>query len=299
MKFGDNLQSIRKYKKISQEMLAEKVGVSRQSVSKWERGESYPEMANILILCDIFGCKINDLVHESMADIDSLGEEVKSCVVKFKKEKQEKVKALSKIIYIIARIFKILCSLAISVVILFMILSPIIVNSVKIVDDKTIELWGKSYYSENNDLVWQNADKEFRIADIEMDTVIKVIKNYSTITLIGFVEIVAVSIICTFILIYLILKHLEKLFMNIYNGETPFTLENVNHIKKVAIYMIASIVFPYICGKIVELILGEDMQVDFEFINCIQILFLFSMAYMFEYGYEIQQDSNGRIYGEE
>lgn len=38
MKFGDNLRTLRKNKKISQEALAEKVGVSRQSVSKWETG---------------------------------------------------------------------------------------------------------------------------------------------------------------------------------------------------------------------------------------------------------------------
>ena len=40
MKFGDNLRNLRKSKKISQERLAEKVGVSRQSVSKWERGSN-------------------------------------------------------------------------------------------------------------------------------------------------------------------------------------------------------------------------------------------------------------------
>lgn len=38
MKFGDNLRYLRKSKKLSQEDLAEKVGVSRQSVSKWETG---------------------------------------------------------------------------------------------------------------------------------------------------------------------------------------------------------------------------------------------------------------------
>ena len=48
MKFGENLKKIRKNKKMSQEELAEKVNVSRQSVSKWETGESYPEMNNIL-----------------------------------------------------------------------------------------------------------------------------------------------------------------------------------------------------------------------------------------------------------
>ena len=53
MKFGENLQNLRKEKKMSQETLAEKVDVSRQSISKWERGESYPTMSNILTLCEI------------------------------------------------------------------------------------------------------------------------------------------------------------------------------------------------------------------------------------------------------
>ena len=53
MKFGENLKKIRKEKNMSQEQLAEKVNVSRQSVSKWETGESYPEMNNILELCKI------------------------------------------------------------------------------------------------------------------------------------------------------------------------------------------------------------------------------------------------------
>lgn len=54
MKFGDNLRNLRKSKKISQERLAEKVGVSRQSVSKWERGEAYPEMNEI----ELYGEKV-------------------------------------------------------------------------------------------------------------------------------------------------------------------------------------------------------------------------------------------------
>lgn len=83
MKFGDNLRNLRKIKKISQEKLAEKIGVTRQSVSKWECGEAYPEMDNILKLCDIFHCKINDLVHEDLIDIDSLDEDVKMSIVKF------------------------------------------------------------------------------------------------------------------------------------------------------------------------------------------------------------------------
>ena len=59
MKFGDNLKRVRKIRKISQEDLAEKLGVSRQSVSKWETGENYPSMTNIMSLCTIFKCNIN------------------------------------------------------------------------------------------------------------------------------------------------------------------------------------------------------------------------------------------------
>lgn len=41
MKFGENLKNLRKAKKLSQEELAEKMRVSRQSVSKWETGLSF------------------------------------------------------------------------------------------------------------------------------------------------------------------------------------------------------------------------------------------------------------------
>ena len=98
MKFGDKLKLIRKDKNMSQEELAEKVNVTRQSVSKWENGEAYPEMNNILELCKIFNCKINDLVHTDMSDITSLDEEIVMKVVKFNEKKQNQVKTLSNII---------------------------------------------------------------------------------------------------------------------------------------------------------------------------------------------------------
>lgn len=50
MSFAENLQSIRKEKLLSQEELAEKIGVSRQAISKWEQGSGYPETEKLLIL---------------------------------------------------------------------------------------------------------------------------------------------------------------------------------------------------------------------------------------------------------
>ena len=128
MKFGENLKLIRNDKKISQEDLAERLGVSRQSVSKWETGENYPSMQNIMALCTIFKCKINELVHEDFTDINFLDEEIKMSVVKFKEEKQNKVKGLSKAISIIAIIGRIICYVGLFFIGIAIILAPIIIK---------------------------------------------------------------------------------------------------------------------------------------------------------------------------
>ena len=69
MKFSENLYTLRKSKEISQEKLAELVDVSRQSVSKWELGESYPTVENIFKLCNVFNCKMNELINENLSDL--------------------------------------------------------------------------------------------------------------------------------------------------------------------------------------------------------------------------------------
>ena len=136
MKFGENLYNLRKSAKMSQEKLAEKMNLSRQSISKWENGEAYPEMKNILSLCDIFHCKINDLVHSNLTDINSLDEEIIMNVVKFNEKKQNQVKSLSNVICLIGKIGGIVLKVAIPFIILAMILIPFIVNNVDINENK-------------------------------------------------------------------------------------------------------------------------------------------------------------------
>ena len=62
MSFGENLQTLRKAKGISQEQLAERLDVSRQAVSKWESGGGYPETDKIIALCEFFGCSMDELM---------------------------------------------------------------------------------------------------------------------------------------------------------------------------------------------------------------------------------------------
>jgi transcriptional regulator with XRE-family HTH domain len=55
MNIADRIQSLRKNKGISQEELADKVGVSRQAVSKWESEQSVPDLDRVIIMSEYFG----------------------------------------------------------------------------------------------------------------------------------------------------------------------------------------------------------------------------------------------------
>jgi len=65
---ADNLIALRKLNALSQEELAEKVGVSRQTLSKYETGESLPDIEKCKALADAFGVTLDDLVNYSPSE---------------------------------------------------------------------------------------------------------------------------------------------------------------------------------------------------------------------------------------
>ena len=70
MSFGENLQKVRKDKRLSQEGLAEMLGVSRQAVSKWELGEGYPEVDKLLLLSEKLNISTDSLLGRDNTPID-------------------------------------------------------------------------------------------------------------------------------------------------------------------------------------------------------------------------------------
>lgn len=76
MAFNENLQNLRKMKGMSQEQLAEKLGISRQAVSKYESGNGYPETEKLIAICEIFDCSLDTLIKGKITD-DSTGEKKK------------------------------------------------------------------------------------------------------------------------------------------------------------------------------------------------------------------------------
>ena len=67
MNFSEKLKQIRKKEGISQEQLAEKIGVTRQAITKWETGKGLPDVENMVILAEIFKTTIDELLMDSVA----------------------------------------------------------------------------------------------------------------------------------------------------------------------------------------------------------------------------------------
>lgn len=72
MDFSEKLLTLRKGKDLTQEQLAEKMDVSRQSISKWEGGQAVPELEKIVALSEIFDVTTDYLLKPSEIDILSV-----------------------------------------------------------------------------------------------------------------------------------------------------------------------------------------------------------------------------------
>ncbi len=64
MNFNEKLIDLRKSKNLSQEELGAELGVSRQTVSKWESCQSYPDFQRLVLLSDYFGLTLDELVKD-------------------------------------------------------------------------------------------------------------------------------------------------------------------------------------------------------------------------------------------
>jgi transcriptional regulator with XRE-family HTH domain len=71
MQFHEKLQMLRKEKGLSQEKLAEILGVSRQAISKWESGQTYPETDKLIALSEIFGVTVDSLLKDGGLEFDN------------------------------------------------------------------------------------------------------------------------------------------------------------------------------------------------------------------------------------
>ena len=74
MEIGDRLKQARNEQKLTQENLAEQLGVSRQTISNWENNRSYPDIINLIALSKIYAISLDDLLMEDRKMIEHLEE---------------------------------------------------------------------------------------------------------------------------------------------------------------------------------------------------------------------------------
>ena len=79
MQVGKQIQHYRKEKNLSQDELAEIIFVSRQSISNWERGATYPDIQNLLLLSKVFEVSLDKLVK---GDLETMKQEVNAADVR-------------------------------------------------------------------------------------------------------------------------------------------------------------------------------------------------------------------------
>lgn len=82
--FCENIKKLRKQRDLTQEGLADLLGVTFQAVSKWERGESYPDITLLPVIADFFDTSIDDLLGVDKAKNE---QEILSVIDKFDNRK--------------------------------------------------------------------------------------------------------------------------------------------------------------------------------------------------------------------
>lgn len=119
MTIGQRIMQFRKDKKLSQEEVAEKLNVTRQTVSKWETDQSTPDFDKIIPLCELFEISSEELLRGK----EETKPEEKTIQIDVNKEKRTKGLVISILLYFISIIW-----IMISVPVLFM--NPIVASSI-------------------------------------------------------------------------------------------------------------------------------------------------------------------------
>lgn len=73
MELGTQIRKYRNERTLSQEALAEKVYVSRQTVSNWENDKSYPDVNSLVLLSEVFGISLDQLIK---GDVETMKEQI-------------------------------------------------------------------------------------------------------------------------------------------------------------------------------------------------------------------------------
>jgi hypothetical protein len=220
--------------------------------------------------------------------------------LKLEKNKQERLKTLSKIIYILARIGKILSIIAIVGLLLCVILTPVVVKNIKF-EDQTVTMFGNELKYETNgnqvDLYIDNVIVGSMTSDekVSFDMIISKLEDTDMTKSFAFIELALIAGSAIMFIFYFILRYVDMLFVNISEKDTPFTEENSDYINKIAYLSLVTVLISFVTD-IVSSLFFKDSMVSFNLSRVIYVLILYIIAYIFEYACILQKESKKNIY---
>lgn len=227
--------------------------------------------------------------------------------IKLEEGKQRKVKGLSKAIYIIAKILNVITIIGMVGIVIGMLTIGIVGSTVK-VDNNQIKVVGQTIdYERNSDEVtfkttYKNKEyKETVTKDMDvlvLNRSLRFLEGRNTYVLILAAECALIFALGGLAVAFLTFKEVIKLFKNIHDNDTPFTLDNIDHIRNIGKYLIIGAVIKLFGFGFAGLYINSTFNMNFDLAGIILIIAVFLLAYIFEYGYRIQLDSKGRIYGD-
>ena len=88
IKIGQLIAKKRKEHNLTQEMLAEKLGITDRAVSKWETGKSLPDASIMLELCGLLGITVNDLLCGEVVSMENYNEQMEKNLIEMVKQKE-------------------------------------------------------------------------------------------------------------------------------------------------------------------------------------------------------------------
>ena len=261
MSFKENLVCFRKTNHLSQEKLAEKVGVSRQSISKWETGEAYPEMPNILALCKVFHCKVTELIDINAKEFDDFDSDTRKEVADLTKKDRRRLKTISKIIYIVAKIAR-FASL----------LNFVVIGVVS---------WALRYAALN--WLFSDAPEEASWNDLNFINFFRFGAFPKALTIVLVLGLFIVASVYIFKLLF----EVEIFFKRIYKDESPFSLENILSLKKIARFIVVWLVSDNL-ARLVCAVIVPAIGLTFDLVSIVYALIVVALVYIFRYGYLLQ-----------
>ena len=206
-----------------------------------------------------------------------------------------RLRTFSNIVEVLAIIGKVCLIIAIPFLVLIMVAIPILFKDVKIEEKKISykDIVALQVDDDNTkiDVIYkgdvvhteENAQSIIKLFDlIDQNTTGKIVKYIDC-------EI-GIALIQTIIAI-LVITQVRRLAKNISQGDTPFTLDNVMHLQKIACLSFISFLIPIVVGSILELILGINLNSTFASGNLFEILCVITLVYIFKYGCVLQNKS--------